>query len=79
MGFRERPEYQGWRDAVFQLFGQKCIRCGYPSGAYMGNPGLTIQRAARLHTSAQPVVQQISRRPIQEKPLDWAVYQDESE
>ena len=29
MGFRERPEYQGWRDAVFRLFGQKCIRCGY--------------------------------------------------
>ena len=29
MSFRERPEYQGWREAVFQLFGQKCIRCGY--------------------------------------------------
>ena len=29
MGFRERPEYQDWRDAVFRLFGQKCIRCGY--------------------------------------------------
>jgi tetratricopeptide (TPR) repeat protein len=29
MSFRERPEYQGWRDAVLQLFGQKCIRCGY--------------------------------------------------
>ena len=27
MGFRERPEYQGWREAVFRLFGQKCIRC----------------------------------------------------
>ena len=29
MGFRERPEYQEWRGAVFRLFGQKCIRCGY--------------------------------------------------
>ena len=29
LSFRERPEYQGWREAVFQLFGQKCIRCGY--------------------------------------------------
>ena len=29
MGFRERPEYQDWRVAVFRLFGQKCIRCGY--------------------------------------------------
>jgi hypothetical protein len=29
MGFRERPEYQGWREAVFQRFGQKCIRCGH--------------------------------------------------
>jgi tetratricopeptide (TPR) repeat protein len=29
MGFRERPEYQDWRDAVFRLFGEKCIRCGH--------------------------------------------------
>ena len=29
MGFRERPEYQDWRDAVFRLFGQKCVRCGH--------------------------------------------------
>ena len=29
MGFRERPEYQDWRDAVFRLFGQTCIRCGH--------------------------------------------------
>ncbi len=29
MGFRERPEYQDWREAVFRLFGQNCIRCGY--------------------------------------------------
>jgi tetratricopeptide (TPR) repeat protein len=29
MGFRERPEYQDWREAVFRLFGQKCIRCGH--------------------------------------------------
>ena len=29
MGFRERPEYQDWRDAVFRLFGRKCIRCGH--------------------------------------------------
>ena len=29
MGFRERPEYQDWRDSVFRLFGQKCIRCGH--------------------------------------------------
>ena len=29
MGFRERPEYQDWRDAVFKLYGRKCIRCGY--------------------------------------------------
>ena len=29
MGFRDRPEYQDWRDAVFRLFGQKCIRCGH--------------------------------------------------
>ena len=29
MGFRERPEYQDWRDAVLRLFGQKCIRCGH--------------------------------------------------
>ena len=29
MGFRERPEYQNWRDSVFRLFGQTCIRCGH--------------------------------------------------
>jgi len=29
MSFRERPEYQNWRDAVFRLFGQNCIRCGH--------------------------------------------------
>jgi len=29
MGFRERPEYQDWRDAVFRLFGRTCIRCGH--------------------------------------------------
>ena len=27
MNFRERPEYQDWRDAVFQLFGRECILC----------------------------------------------------
>jgi tetratricopeptide (TPR) repeat protein len=29
MSFRERPEYQEWRDAVFKLFGRKCILCGH--------------------------------------------------
>ena len=29
MGFRDRPEYQQWREAVFLLFGRKCIRCGH--------------------------------------------------
>ena len=29
MSFRERPEYQGWREAVFQLFGRECILCGH--------------------------------------------------
>ena len=29
MSFRERPEYQEWRDAVFGLFGRQCILCGH--------------------------------------------------
>ena len=29
MSFRERPEYQNWRDAVFKLFGRRCILCGH--------------------------------------------------
>jgi tetratricopeptide (TPR) repeat protein len=29
MSFRERPEYQQWRDAVFNLFGRRCILCGH--------------------------------------------------
>ena len=27
MSFRERPEYQGWREAVFGLFGRECVLC----------------------------------------------------
>jgi tetratricopeptide (TPR) repeat protein len=29
MSFRERPEYQEWRDAVFRTFGRQCILCGH--------------------------------------------------
>jgi len=27
VSFRERPEYQDWREAVFRLFGRQCILC----------------------------------------------------
>jgi tetratricopeptide (TPR) repeat protein len=29
MSFRDRPEYQQWREDVFRLFGERCIRCGH--------------------------------------------------
>jgi tetratricopeptide (TPR) repeat protein len=29
MRFRERPEYQAWRNSVFETFGRKCILCGH--------------------------------------------------
>ena len=29
MTFRERPEYQDWRNAVVGLFGRECVLCGH--------------------------------------------------
>jgi predicted restriction endonuclease len=34
MGFRERPEYQKWRDQVFDLFGHRCILCGHEGNTH---------------------------------------------
>jgi tetratricopeptide (TPR) repeat protein len=35
MGFRERPEYQEWRDSVTRLLGRKCIRCGHSGNIHV--------------------------------------------
>jgi len=35
MGFRERPEYVAWRDAVAALFGEKCMLCGHEGNIHM--------------------------------------------
>ena len=34
MSFRERPEYQRWREAVFSRFGRVCIRCGHAGNTH---------------------------------------------
>jgi len=34
MSFRDRPEYQQWREDVFRLFGERCIRCGHQSNLH---------------------------------------------
>ena len=57
MNFRERPEYQAWRGAVFQLFGNQCILCSHDANLHVHHvrPVATYPELAFQPTNGVPL------------------------